>query len=61
VAAPPVEGAANQALARLLVATLDVRASAIRIVAGATGRRKVVEIDGLEPGPIRSRWPDLDV
>jgi uncharacterized protein YggU (UPF0235/DUF167 family) len=61
VAAPPVDGAANEAMARLLASALDVRVSAVRIVAGATGRRKIVELEGVEPTALRSRWPNLDV
>ena len=61
VAAPPVDGAANIALVRLLASVLEVPVSAIRLVRGATGRRKVLEVDGLEAGTLRSRWPGLDV
>jgi hypothetical protein len=45
--APPVEGAANEALIALLAAHLDVPKRAITIVRGATGRQKVIEIEGL--------------
>ncbi len=46
LAAPPVDGAANAELLRFLAERLGVRRAAVRLVAGAAGRRKVVEIDG---------------
>ena len=46
VAAPPAEGAANEALIRLLAKALGVPKSAVTIAAGATSRLKTVEIDG---------------
>lgn len=45
--APPVEGAANDALLRFLAETLGVSRSALRLAAGATGRSKLVEVSGL--------------
>jgi uncharacterized protein (TIGR00251 family) len=50
VAAPPVEGEANAELVRFLAKRLGVAKSRMRIVAGATGRAKTVEIDGLSAG-----------
>ncbi|MGQ0715423.1 MAG: DUF167 domain-containing protein [Gemmatimonadaceae bacterium] len=47
LAASPVDGAANEALVELLADRLDVAKRDIRIVSGATSRRKVVEIDGV--------------
>ena len=61
VAAAPVDGAANEAVVRLLASTLGVARSSIRLVGGATGRRKVVTVEGLEPEALRRRWPDLGV
>jgi uncharacterized protein YggU (UPF0235/DUF167 family) len=61
VAAPPVDGAANDALIRLLADALAVPRAQVRLVAGASGRRKLIEIDGLDPAFARSRWPGLDV
>jgi uncharacterized protein (TIGR00251 family) len=55
VAAPPVEGAANAAVAALLAAALRVRASAVTIEHGARGRDKLVRVTGLTPADIRQR------
>ena len=47
VAAPPVEGAANEELARFLARSLGVPTSAVTVTAGAAGRRKTVVIHGV--------------
>ena len=47
LAAPPVDGAANDELVRFLAERLGVTRAAVRIAAGAGSRRKTVEIDGL--------------
>lgn len=44
--APPVEGAANQALARVLGKALGVPASAVTLLHGQGGREKLVRIQG---------------
>jgi uncharacterized protein (TIGR00251 family) len=46
VTAPPEDGKANQAVIALLARELGVAKAAISVVAGATDRRKVVEIRG---------------
>jgi uncharacterized protein len=55
VTAPPVGGAANTAVARLLARALDVPFSAIRVVRGLKGRDKVVEITGLAAAELHRR------
>ena len=45
--APPVEGEANAALARVLGRALGVPPSAVRLLSGARGRRKRVHVAGL--------------
>ena len=58
--APPVDGAANEALIRLLAKELGMPRRAVRIVSGEHGRQKSVLIEGataeelLEPPPLRS-------
>ena len=61
VAAPPIEGAANQALLRLLADELGVARRAVRLVAGAAGRQKLVVVEGLAPSDVLARWPGLRV
>jgi len=46
VTAPPVDGAANDAVIDALARAFGVRRAAVRIVRGETGRRKTVQIDG---------------
>jgi uncharacterized protein (TIGR00251 family) len=53
--APPVEGAANAALARFLGRTLGVAPSAVRILKGESARQKLVAIDGLDARGARER------
>ncbi len=47
LAAPPVDGAANDALIRFLAETLGVPRSAVAISSGSSGRRKSVVVSGL--------------
>jgi hypothetical protein len=61
VTAPPVDGAANDALTRLVAAELGLSKGRVRVIAGATNRTKVLEIEGVEPLTLRARWPGLDV
>ena len=49
VHAPPVDGAANAALVELLADTFKLPRRAVRILRGATGRDKLVEIDCADP------------
>jgi len=49
VSAPPVEGAANQAVVALLAELLGVRLHRVRLVSGDRARRKIVEIETPDP------------
>lgn len=53
--APPVEGAANEALSHLLGRALGIPPSAVRVVSGARGRRKLVEVAGLDAVAVLGR------
>jgi uncharacterized protein (TIGR00251 family) len=55
--APPVDGAANEALIRLLAAQLDIPKRAITIVRGATSRQKIIEIADLTPAILTQKIP----
>jgi uncharacterized protein (TIGR00251 family) len=58
VAAAPVEGRANAAVVRLLAKALGIAPSRVRVVAGATSRRKLVEVEGLSLDEVRARLGD---
>ena len=45
--APPVDGAANEALVRFLADTFSVSKSQVEIISGHTSRDKVVKIEGI--------------
>jgi uncharacterized protein (TIGR00251 family) len=55
LAAPPVDGAANEALQRYLAEALQVPRAAVRLVAGPSSRSKVVQVAGLPPGEVARR------
>ena len=61
VSAPAVGGAANAALLRLLADELDVSRTSVRLVAGATGRHKLIVVDGISPQDVAARWPGIKV
>ena len=59
VTAPAVEGAANNALIRLLADDLGVARRDVRIVAGGASRQKLVVVDGIDPEELAAHWPGL--
>jgi uncharacterized protein len=59
LAAPPVEGQANKALIKFLADVLDVAPSRIEIVAGETGRDKLVTITGLDVDSVEQKIRDI--
>lgn len=54
IAAPPVDGAANTELVRYIAKRAGVAQSRVRILAGDTGRSKIVEIDGADAAAVRA-------
>jgi uncharacterized protein len=55
VQAPPVEGAANEAVVAVIASALGVPARAVRIAAGQTGRQKLVDVDGVDAAAAQLR------
>jgi uncharacterized protein (TIGR00251 family) len=55
VSAPPVEGAANDALVEHLAQELDLPRRAVALVSGEHGRSKRVRIEGLTLAEVRAR------
>lgn len=56
VAAPPVEGAANETLCAWLAGLFTVPKHAITIQAGQTGRRKLVLLKGVALDAVRTAF-----
>lgn len=52
IAAPPVDGAANEELVRFLARTLHIPARAILIVAGHASKLKTVRVEGMDADKI---------
>ena len=46
---PAIDGRANRAVVEAVAGALQVANGAVRITAGASSRRKMVEVDGDEP------------
>ena len=56
LAAPPVDGKANEALQRWLAERLGLRLREVELVSGQTGRRKRVRVEcGLPEREVRNR------
>lgn len=54
IAAPPVDGAANEELVRLLARKLGVSRSAIRIAGGHTSKLKLISVADISPEALAS-------
>lgn len=55
LAAPPVDGAANQELLSVLADVLGVSKSTLRLVLGESSKNKVVEVTGLDGEEVITR------
>jgi len=61
LAAPPVEGAANDALRRFVADQLGIPISDVVVVSGSTGRRKRLSVSGMDHVSAMSRLlPETD-
>lgn len=59
LAAPPVEGAANEALIEFLSKALRLPARQIDIIAGATSERKLISLVGISPAEVDAVFQKL--
>ena len=55
LAAPPVDGKANEECVRFFAELTEVPRARVRIVRGLTGRMKVVEVEGMAQAELESR------
>jgi hypothetical protein len=55
IAAPPAEGAANEKLLAFLAKILDVPHTRLEIVAGLSGRDKLISVLGLDAATVHQR------
>jgi len=55
LAAPPVDGAANEALLLFLSEILRLPKSAVTLLSGHTGRRKTIAVAGMTSGEVASK------
>lgn len=55
VQAPPVDGAANDAVCALLADALGVPKRGVRVVGGAAARTKIIEIDDIAAPVVQAR------
>ncbi|MCO5178005.1 MAG: DUF167 domain-containing protein [Thermomicrobiales bacterium] len=59
VTAPPVDGAANAAIEKLLASSLGLSKSQVAIIGGQTSKRKRVRVDGLNQRELNSRLTEF--
>jgi len=55
VQAPPVDGAANDAVIAVIADALGVPRRAVRIASGLSGRQKLVDVDGIDASAATAR------
>ncbi len=60
VTAAPERGRANASVQKVLAGALGVSKDRVRVVAGRTSPRKIVEIDGLDETEARARLASQD-
>jgi uncharacterized protein (TIGR00251 family) len=58
IASPPVDNAANRVLIEFVAERLGMPKGKVRIVSGATSRRKVLEIEGATASAIAAAFPE---
>lgn len=61
VAAAPADGAANASVTRLIADILAIAPTRVRLVSGASARRKGIVVEGVDGAALVARWPGLGV
>ena len=56
IVAAPVDGAANKEILRFVRSSLGVPRGSVSLKSGHKGRRKTVEVEGVEPNVVRAKW-----
>ena len=59
LAAPPVDGKANEECVRFFAELAGVPRTQVRIVSGLTGRNKVVEVEGIDQETLEKRLAEV--
>jgi uncharacterized protein (TIGR00251 family) len=59
IAAPPIDGNANDKLIEFLSSVLDLRKNALFIIKGQTSRRKLVRVESMSSAEIETRLSAL--
>ena len=52
IAAPPVDGAANRELTRVIARALKVPQNAVEIIAGTNSKNKTIRVSGVDPATL---------
>lgn len=55
ITSAPVEGQANETLLKYLAELLDIRASQLEIIAGQTGKDKLISVIGMDAETVQER------
>jgi uncharacterized protein (TIGR00251 family) len=55
IAAPPVDGAANEELVATVASALSLPKRSVRLALGASSKNKVLEVEGLDAAEVTAR------
>lgn len=61
IAAPPVDGAANEALIAFFALSLQVSKKAVHLASGSSNKRKTLQIEGVSSAQARAAFGLLDL
>lgn len=58
LAAPPVDGAANEELVRWLAKFFDVARAQVTLISGTTSKQKIIRVSGVQSDAARKKLTD---